>query len=87
VIGKDSIFFHSKSSNEPGTGVQDVAVLPFSSGTTGVPKGVMLSQYNLITNVATITAHDPDYMIRAAGSIQDVTIGKNAAKQHTINVI
>ena len=26
----------------------DVAILPFSSGTTGVPKGVMLSQKNLV---------------------------------------
>jgi long-subunit acyl-CoA synthetase (AMP-forming) len=28
----------------------DVAVLPYSSGTTGLPKGVMLSHRNLITN-------------------------------------
>ncbi len=55
--------------------MQDVAVLPFSSGTTGVPKGVMLSQYNLITNVATITRNDPDYMLRAGGTVQDVTLG------------
>ncbi|GHG50446.1 4-coumarate--CoA ligase [Sinomonas cellulolyticus] len=29
-----------------------VAVLPYSSGTSGTPKGVMLSQYNLVANVA-----------------------------------
>jgi acyl-CoA synthetase (AMP-forming)/AMP-acid ligase II len=29
-----------------------VAVLPFSSGTTGVPKGVMLTHRNLVANVA-----------------------------------
>ena len=34
---------------------RDVAVLPFSSGTTGVPKGVMLSQHNLVVNVATVS--------------------------------
>ena len=29
----------------------DVAVLPYSSGTTGLPKGVMLTHYNVTANV------------------------------------
>ncbi|MEM3766652.1 MAG: AMP-binding protein, partial [Candidatus Bathyarchaeia archaeon] len=30
--------------------VEDLALLPFTGGTTGVPKGVMLTHYNLTTN-------------------------------------
>jgi acyl-CoA synthetase (AMP-forming)/AMP-acid ligase II len=30
---------------------QDLAALPYSSGTTGLPKGVMLTHYNLASNV------------------------------------
>jgi acyl-CoA synthetase (AMP-forming)/AMP-acid ligase II len=30
---------------------RDVAALPYSSGTTGMPKGVMLSHYNLSSNI------------------------------------
>jgi len=53
----------------------DVAILPFSSGTTGVPKGVMLSQKNLVTNNISIAGNDPEYMVRASGMSQDTTIG------------
>ncbi|XP_076455509.1 uncharacterized protein LOC143290105 [Babylonia areolata] len=31
--------------------VRDILVLPFSSGTTGMPKGVMLSHYNVVVNI------------------------------------
>jgi acyl-CoA synthetase (AMP-forming)/AMP-acid ligase II len=30
---------------------EDLLVLPFSSGTTGLPKGVMLTHYNVIANI------------------------------------
>ena len=33
---------------------EDVAVLPYSSGTTGLPKGVMLTHRNLVANVAQV---------------------------------
>lgn len=43
---------------------EDLAVLPYSSGTTGRPKGVRLSHYNLVSNVLSIWASqsngDPD---------------------------
>lgn len=29
---------------------EDVMLLPYSSGTTGLPKGVMLTHYNLVSN-------------------------------------
>ncbi len=35
---------------------RDIAVLPYSSGTTGLPKGVMLSHYNLTSNIRQISA-------------------------------
>ena len=36
--------------------LQDVAVMPFSSGTTGPPKGVCLSHFNLVANCCQITS-------------------------------
>lgn len=37
----------------------DVCVLPFSSGTTGIPKGVMLTHHNIVGNVCQGT-HGPN---------------------------
>ncbi|MFN8498309.1 MAG: 4-coumarate--CoA ligase family protein [Anaerolineae bacterium] len=34
----------------------DLVVLPYSSGTTGLPKGVMLTHYNLVANLAQLEA-------------------------------
>ena len=38
----------------------DVAVLPYSSGTTGLSKGVMLTHYNLASNVRQFTARSDE---------------------------
>jgi acyl-CoA synthetase (AMP-forming)/AMP-acid ligase II len=35
---------------------EDIAVLPYSSGTTGLPKGVMLTHYNLTSNIKQLLA-------------------------------
>ncbi|MCP5027870.1 MAG: 4-coumarate--CoA ligase family protein [Actinomycetia bacterium] len=37
----------------------DVAALPYSSGTTGMPKGVMLSHHNLVANAHQLLAPGP----------------------------
>ena len=36
--------------------MNDLAVLPYSSGTTGLPKGVMLSHHNLVSNLCQMQA-------------------------------
>ena len=35
---------------------EDIVVLPYSSGTTGLPKGVMLTHHNLVANICQIEA-------------------------------
>jgi len=35
---------------------EDLAVLPYSSGTTGLPKGVMLTHHNLVANLCQVQA-------------------------------
>ena len=39
---------------------EDVALIPYSSGTTGLPKGVMLTHYNLLANLAQIGYNNKD---------------------------
>ena len=36
--------------------LEDLVVLPYSSGTTGMPKGVMLTHHNLVSNLVQTTA-------------------------------
>lgn len=38
---------------------EDVVVLPYSSGTTGFPKGVMLTNRNLVANIEQLAGHLP----------------------------
>lgn len=46
---------------------EDLVALPYSSGTTGLPKGTMLTQYNLVTNniqfISSCRATDRDILI------------------------
>ena len=61
--GKNMISYHSLV-NDSGsrfphrTGIvskEDIGVLPYSSGTTGFPKGVMLTHYNVTANILQLT--------------------------------
>jgi len=55
--------------------VEDIVALPYSSGTTGPPKGVMLTHYNLVSNL--LQAGAPDVLsIRPyiESGVQDTTL-------------
>ncbi len=43
---------------------RDVAVLQYTGGTTGVPKGAMLTHYNIFSNVVQSTNWGREYLIR-----------------------
>jgi len=47
------------SQRETALGPDDLATIMYTSGTTGNPKGVMLTHSNLLSNVAAVLASDP----------------------------
>jgi len=53
--------YPAQPSCDPGT---DVMLLPYSSGTTGKPKGVMLTHRNLVANMAQMDHPSLDFMAR-----------------------
>jgi acyl-CoA synthetase (AMP-forming)/AMP-acid ligase II len=61
VIGEDSFAALAEAEGEPPAvaidPAQDVVVLPYSSGTTGVCKGVMLTHRNLVANICQLGSH------------------------------
>jgi acyl-[acyl-carrier-protein]-phospholipid O-acyltransferase/long-chain-fatty-acid--[acyl-carrier-protein] ligase len=59
VLGADGVKQASEVIGAPGTGkaswMDELATVIFSSGSTGDPKGVMLSHFNIISNISQVT--------------------------------
>lgn len=55
ILGLESLMSPSESVKLPEVRPSDISVLLYSSGTTGVPKGVMLTHRNLVTNIIQLT--------------------------------
>ncbi|KAG0723462.1 putative 4-coumarate--CoA ligase 1 [Chionoecetes opilio] len=53
---------------------EDMVVLPYSSGTTGLPKGVMLTHYNLVANMQQLQ-HEDISTLNNTGDKQEVFLG------------
>ncbi|XP_050293126.1 uncharacterized protein LOC126733774 [Anthonomus grandis grandis] len=53
----------------------DIAILPYSSGTTGLPKGVELSHRNIVSNLCQLSEHEVDFIEKAHGNFQEITPG------------
>ncbi|XP_044749927.1 4-coumarate--CoA ligase-like [Coccinella septempunctata] len=51
VFGLRSLLTADYEVELPGINPRELAIIPYSSGTTGVPKGVMLSHHNLVSNM------------------------------------
>jgi len=55
--------------------MNDLACLPYSSGTTGLPKGVMLTHFNLVANACQSVMGHPDIQICGENEVeQPVTL-------------
>lgn len=52
--------------------VDDLAFLPYSSGTTGLPKGVLLTHSNIVSNFEQLSNPNTSFIKMTTGNYQDV---------------
>ncbi|CAD6501762.1 BgTH12-02011 [Blumeria graminis f. sp. triticale] len=60
---------------QKGQGARQVAYICFSSGTSGLPKGVMISHRNVIANVLQVAAYDKPSRDKRSGRGSEVALG------------
>ena len=53
---------------------EDIVVLPYSSGTTGPPKGVALTHFNMTSNIAQLQHPEVTMMEETRGDVQEITV-------------
>lgn len=66
LISTEGVDFNAIPRND--VGIEDLAFLPFSSGTTGLPKGVMLNHKNITVNCEQLQLKLPNEMMVTAAT-------------------
>lgn len=61
--------------NFQGRNSEDVALLPYSSGTTGLPKGVQLTNFNMVANLMQFSTEIHNVFEPTTSSHQDIVPG------------
>ncbi|XP_022918342.2 uncharacterized protein [Onthophagus taurus] len=68
----DLLTGNTKGFSENLLGFDDIVVMPYSSGTTGLPKGVELTNMNLVSNITQFLSPAYGYLEEASETHQDV---------------
>lgn len=77
-FSKNCISFEEITTKEPSDltntdfDVNATVLLPYSSGTTGMPKGVELTHYNLVANICQLIAPDFNHIHENPGKVCSV---------------